>query len=954
MKTQCSQRSARFLFARSLAVGAIAFASASAGAAHAATPASGDLIKLSGSTAVYYVGADQKRYVFPNLATYHTWYADFAGVKTVGAADLAALPIGGNVTYRPGTRLVKITSDPKVYAVEPGGSLRAVASESVAAALYGPQWAQKVDDVPDAFFFNYAIGSPLASATYPDGSVVRRARDGMYFMISGGRKRHIISADVRAALRIQDASVLVAQGSLAEYPDGADLAATEAALTDTAQKGGAAIPATPTFSVKDPPSAFIPISGEATLLEIHLATPTALSVNAIAIRIDALTDTHAKDAVDADLGGLVRGNNADWNLANLRLVDAHGAEPFGRKNLSLDVSQDQSQVVTFTGSLPIGAGTDQSFFLRADAHDLLPEGEGYRATLLPARTALRDAATGAAVAFLPATDLAGSTLTSRSSSLAVTYDAATVSRTVIRGAKDVPIAGFTFTAPANTAATVSSLTLQGYGDEEGIGGFLPGGDADNGTQTLVKDVFPRVWLADSAGKPVTPVTSVQLDGRVTFSGLGIVIQPGAAKTLVIRGDCDRDVDLETAPNLIAFDITDSSVVVTAQDGNGAKLTAHGIEPNGGVKPRNYVTIKKNGTADISWAGGGGQVLAGTDALSGTLYIQPKDDAFVLKTVTFTQIGGKAASIGSAHLEYVGTDGKAATATSDFIGNVITFTGLSAALPKDAHTGVKLVLGILPRGGGAVYGETAKLRFETAGPFEIDSVTDGRPYTASDLGGTDFRVTSSSDSTVSVIFSTLTVAQATAIPGIAYRDPQAPVLDFTIAAGDQGGIRIKKLTFQLTPTDAGTAGAGNDALERWAAVNGDFPNDTGVADLVFIPPAGGTKSVIGEDGSTRMSYGMLVGGTPSTVSSTLQSTQGQSATLTYEFADGSEYSIGAGGKLRFQLQMNLATLNADSDRQLTVQLLGGSGLLWTDIPSGAYAARSDAAGTPLSTTVLVRK
>ena len=131
-------------------------------AASAATLTAGDLIKAS-QPAVYYYGADGKRYVFPNEKTFKTWYADFSSVKKITDAELAAISIGGNATYRPGVKMVKVTTDPKVYAVDAGGSLRWVNSETVAAALYGGTWAKSVEDVPDAFFVNYKVGSDIAT-----------------------------------------------------------------------------------------------------------------------------------------------------------------------------------------------------------------------------------------------------------------------------------------------------------------------------------------------------------------------------------------------------------------------------------------------------------------------------------------------------------------------------------------------------------------------------------------------------------------------------------------------------------------------------------------------------------------------------------------------------------------------------------------------------------------------
>lgn len=132
----------------------------------------GALIKATGP-AVYYYSTDGKRYVFPNSATYFTWYGDFSGVVTVSDAELASIPIGGNVTYRPGVRLVKITTDPKVYAVDADGELRWVASEAVARALYGDDWNTQVDDIPDAFFTNYRLGRDIVSASDFNPSDVR-------------------------------------------------------------------------------------------------------------------------------------------------------------------------------------------------------------------------------------------------------------------------------------------------------------------------------------------------------------------------------------------------------------------------------------------------------------------------------------------------------------------------------------------------------------------------------------------------------------------------------------------------------------------------------------------------------------------------------------------------------------------------------------------------------------
>lgn len=124
--------------------------------------AAGDLIKGS-LDAVYYYSSDNKRHVFPNRNVYMSWYTDFNSVKRISDRQLASIQLGSNKTYQPGARMVKILSDPKVYAVDNGAVLRWVVSEEVAESLYGLNWAKYIDDISDSLFVDYSIGQPIYS-----------------------------------------------------------------------------------------------------------------------------------------------------------------------------------------------------------------------------------------------------------------------------------------------------------------------------------------------------------------------------------------------------------------------------------------------------------------------------------------------------------------------------------------------------------------------------------------------------------------------------------------------------------------------------------------------------------------------------------------------------------------------------------------------------------------------
>ncbi len=116
-------------------------------------------------SAVYYIGGDGMRHAFPNSKVYFTWFCSFAGVQVVSVDVLATIPLGQNVTYIPGRRMVKFTSDNKVYAVTKGGILRWVTTEALAETFYGADWNTKIDDIDIAFYPNYLFGENINEAS---------------------------------------------------------------------------------------------------------------------------------------------------------------------------------------------------------------------------------------------------------------------------------------------------------------------------------------------------------------------------------------------------------------------------------------------------------------------------------------------------------------------------------------------------------------------------------------------------------------------------------------------------------------------------------------------------------------------------------------------------------------------------------------------------------------------
>ena len=118
------------------------------------------IVKGSGP-ALYWVDSTGERTVFPNVATYYTWFPTFENILSVSDAQLTAYPLVGTVTYRPGAKLVKFPDSPKVYAVARYGVLRHVVSESIAVGLYGSNWRSWVHDISRTLESTYVYGEPI-------------------------------------------------------------------------------------------------------------------------------------------------------------------------------------------------------------------------------------------------------------------------------------------------------------------------------------------------------------------------------------------------------------------------------------------------------------------------------------------------------------------------------------------------------------------------------------------------------------------------------------------------------------------------------------------------------------------------------------------------------------------------------------------------------------------------
>ncbi len=140
----------------------------------------GDYFKAVSYDTVYYLAADGTRRPFNDSQTFFTWQTDFDDVLIVTDATLPVYALGAPMLPKPGVVLIKITSDVDVYAVEvdPSNSNKAlkrlIATEELAASLYGSNWADYVIDVDVTLFGRFTLGTPIDDGYDPDLSIMKK------------------------------------------------------------------------------------------------------------------------------------------------------------------------------------------------------------------------------------------------------------------------------------------------------------------------------------------------------------------------------------------------------------------------------------------------------------------------------------------------------------------------------------------------------------------------------------------------------------------------------------------------------------------------------------------------------------------------------------------------------------------------------------------------------------
>ncbi|MEI7452554.1 MAG: hypothetical protein WCK37_05150 [Candidatus Falkowbacteria bacterium] len=487
------QKLRKFFASTVIAMTVVAMSGAIVPNASAAASA-GDLIKKDGLSAVYFLGNDGKRYVFTNQDVYASWYKDFSGVVTVSASELSSYPLGGNVVMRAGTKLVKIVSDPSVYAVEPNGVLRKIQSESQATTLYGASWAKRVVDVADSFFTNYTISSPLAINAIPAGSLVKTSGSSAVYYFDGTNYRSIASEAAAKANGLDLSNTITTANSI--VAGGSAITAMESSIAYTAQNSASAVVVGTGTALSVSKSSDTPAS---------MTTPNAVASNFLKFNLTAGTDG---DVVVSGITLTAYGLSSATDIKDVTIYDAAGNK---LGNTKTSVSSDKTASFNFATPITVAAGTTKVLTVKADIATGTTNGGNYALGIAKASDILAGA-TSISGSFPVVGNAMSNTASSNVGSVTMGTQSSTGASHSF-GEDSVSLIGFDLTA-SNEAVLVQSLKLKNGG-------------------TNSADILSNIKLYADGSEIAT---GTYADGYVTFAINNFKIAKGDSSSLEVKAD----------------------------------------------------------------------------------------------------------------------------------------------------------------------------------------------------------------------------------------------------------------------------------------------------------------------------------------------------------------------------------------------------------------------------------
>jgi hypothetical protein len=756
------------------------------GPVKAATVADGSLVRTNvksatGGYAVYLI-QNGKRYLFPSQNVYKSWYmnslgnADFSKVQVISETDMYGYTFGGNVVYRPATKLVTFY-EPNVYAVEPNGTIRSVGTAANAAALYGANWTNLIEDIDPSLRTNYTVGANLTLGQYPVGQVL--SSGGTFYYWDGTNYRQFASEAALLANGFNKYNVVAA--TMAITAGGTTITGLETALFNVSQGATATTGGVTT--------------GTGSGLTVALAADTPASATyvrstgaVVAQSVAPFTKINFTASSDGDVVvstvKLTRnGISADTDLSNVYLYD-------GSTKVA-EYTSFNSKVVTFTNSaglFTVPRGTTKTITVKAD----IAAANATVSGIVLGINAATDIVAGSAVVTgsfpINGNSMAVGTVADLGNLNIVAAANSNFPATINPGLTGQELWRFNVTAN-NQQMNIESLKVTIVG-------------------TVASTDLANFMLKDTAGNQIgATVAAVSSAKEVKFdaSASPYIITSGQTKTLVVYGDV-----VNGSGRTFKFTIRKSADVVVKDNGygvytaplnNGALFTLIDANAAGNGTSINNGTI----TSGVDASTPVGNVAAGATGVTLAAY-DLKSNGEDVKVNYLRVIVTASASNDAKNGKLYWNGNQIGTTDTD-----VNVTNNGAATTSQAFT----VNQIIPAGTTVVVKYIADtINYNTGAALAGTLHADLQANTAGDATGqsslSDVAITSVTGKTLTLSGGTMTVAANAAFANMATASPTGvrgatnmKVGSFVITAGTGEGSVISQIALRDNTTAGGT-------------------------------------------------------------------------------------------------------------------------------------------------------
>ena len=687
----------------------------------------GSLLALEGvsGAAVYYIGSDGMKYVFPDGKTYNTWYDNFDNVVRVNVAELDLYADGGAVTYRPGTKLVTHMNTAKIYAVGPGGTLHWIPTGDVAEDLYGADWGSRVLDViPGYFSSSYTTGSDL-STMYPEGTLLQVGED-LYYVGEGDTVRPFATSDAFEANNFSY-DYVIDVANVDGYSTGESITGEETELAGymPGEGGGPVSGGDLTVSLaSDTPASGIVVEGAAR----YPFTKLKLTTGSEGVTIDTMV---------VQRGGI----GQDAAFSTIDVLDGSTMIPFDQNSKTFNSNHQ----ATFTKDVVIPANTTQYIYLAGNMAASLDSYAGENPALGLASITLKGS--GSVIGSLPAY---GNTQTLNHT---ITIGTATVQRGSYNNASSTTIEvgkqDYTFFAFQIQAGSVEDVTFNQVSVYQ------------EGTASLSEDLSGYALLKDG-----TKIADGVVDGKyINFSIAATTIPKGQTYQYQVQADVEsgsartvdlgiyRTTDLLVKGNTYGYNITPT------YSGTGSAATKPVLSANEFQIANGNMTVERGSSV------GADNVTVGSDQTLGAFKFTVKGEPIDVTELTLTIVSSSGAQIEDAleGVKIVDSNGVTVAGPTDITNDALTvaFTDtFTLPVGESEYT----IMGNLNISGGWATDDTIYARLATAASaITATGQVTGNSITASPAANVDTNTQTVKAANLTVTRNTLP-ANATVIAG----------------------------------------------------------------------------------------------------------------------------------------------------------------------------------------------